>query len=119
MLGGMNRLDFWVYSKQKLPQANDLKKIEEDMFLDLRKKNELNKKIELIAKNNNVFFIKREKIFCNFNEKRCPSITKEKYKIYYDSEHITDKGAEFFARIIEKDELFLRYLNSTLKISSN
>jgi hypothetical protein len=49
----------------------------------------------------------------------CPSITKEGYKIYWDGTHITDKGAEFFARIIEKDVLFLKYLNSTLHISSN
>ena len=65
-----------------------------------------------------MFLIKREKIFCNFDLKRCPSITKEGYKIYYDYAHITDKGAGFFARIIEKNELFLKYLNSTLQISS-
>ena len=66
-----------------------------------------------------MFLIKREKIFCNFYEKRCPVITKEGYKIYWDYAHITDKGAEFFARIIEKDDLFLKYLDSTLNISSN
>ena len=35
-IGDMNRLDFWVYKNQKFPQENILKKIEEDMFLDLR-----------------------------------------------------------------------------------
>ena len=89
------------------------------MFLDLKNKSNINQQIELIAKKNNVFLIKREKIFCNFDLKRCPSITKEGYKIYYDYGHITDKGAEFFAKIIEKNELFLKYLNSTLHISSN
>ena len=44
-------------------------------------------------------------------KKRCPSITQEGYKIYWDYGHITDKGAEFFARIIEKDKLFLKYLS--------
>jgi hypothetical protein len=52
-------------------------------------------------------------------KKRCPSITQEGYKIYWDGEHITDKGAEFFARIIEKDQIFLKYLNSTINISSD
>ena len=89
------------------------------MFLDLKNKSNINQQIELIAKKNNVPFIKREKIFCNLDLKSCPSITKEGYKIYYDYGHITDKGAEFFAKIIEKDELFLKYLNSTLQISSN
>jgi len=109
----------WVFLNKKLPNKNDLKKIEENMFLDLKNKSNINQQIELIAKKNNVLLVKREKIFCNFNEKRCPSITEEGYKIYWDYGHITDKGAEFFARRIEKDKLFLKYLNSTLHISSN
>ena len=118
-IAGLNRLDFYVYSNQKFPKKNILKKIEEEMFLDLKNKKEQNKKIELITKKNDVFFIKREKIFCNFDLKRCPSVTKDGYKIYWDYGHITDKGAEFFARIVEKDKLFLKYLNSILHISSN
>ena len=117
--GGFNRLDYYIYLNKKLPNKYDLKKTEEEMFLDLKTKKNINYQIELIAIKNNVFLIKREKIFCNFNQKSCPSITKEGYKIYHDYAHITDKGAEFFARIIEKDELFLKYLNSTLHISSN
>ena len=88
------------------------------MFLDLKNKSSINQQIEIIAEKFNLPLIKREKIFCNFNEKRCPSITEEGYKIYWDYGHITDKGAEFFARIIEKNELFLKYLNSTLKIDT-
>jgi peptidoglycan/LPS O-acetylase OafA/YrhL len=114
-----NRLDYYIYKHKKFPEKNDLKNIEEKMFEDLKRKKDLNKKIKLIAKRNNIFLIEREKIFCNFDEKRCPSITREGYKIYYDYGHITDKGADFFARIIEKDELFLKYLNSTLYLSSN
>jgi len=113
-----NRLDYYIYKNKKFPTKSILEKIEKNMFLDLKYLKEVNKKIELIAKKNNVFLIKREKIFCNFDLKRCPSITKEGYKIYYDYAHLTDKGAEFFARIIEKNELFLKYLNSTLQISS-
>ena len=119
MRAGLNRLDYYVYINKKLPNKNDLKYIEENMFLDLKNKSDINQQIELIAKNNNVFLIKREKLFCYFDEKSCPSITSEGYKIYYDYGHITDKGADFFARIIKKEELFLKYLNSTLNISSN
>ena len=117
--GRFNRLDYFVYKNKKFPNKIELKNIEKNMYLDLLNKKESNEEIELITKKNNVFFIKREKIFCNFNEKRCPGITEDGYKIYWDDEHITDKGAEFFARIIEKDKLFLRYLNSTLNMSSN
>ena len=53
-----NRLDYYVYFNKKLPNKNDLKKIEEDMFLDLKNKSNINQQIELIAKKNNVFLIK-------------------------------------------------------------
>ena len=66
------------------------------MFLDLENKNEVNQIIKLIAKKNDVFLIERKKIFCNLNEKSCPSITNDGYKIYWDYSHITVKGAEFF-----------------------
>jgi hypothetical protein len=46
----MNRLDFWVYKNQKFPEVNILKKIEEDMFLDLSIRKKVNEKIELITK---------------------------------------------------------------------
>jgi len=119
LTGRFNRLDYFVYKNKKFPNKIELKNIEKNMYLDLLNKKEINEKIELITKKNNVFFIDRKKIFCNFNEKRCPGITEKGYKIYWDNAHITDKGAEFFASIIEKDKLFLRYLNSSLNISSN
>jgi peptidoglycan/LPS O-acetylase OafA/YrhL len=119
MTGRFNRLDYFVYKNKRFPNKIELKNIEKNMYLDLSNTKEINEEIEFITKKNDVFFIKREKIFCNFYEKRCPSITEEGYKLYWDYSHITDKGAEFFARIIEKDELFLKYLNSTLHISSN
>ena len=58
-----------------------------------------------------------KEIFCDINAKKCPSITKEGYKIYWDYGHITNKGAEFFAKKIENDELFLKYLNSALNLN--
>ena len=46
---------------------------------------------------------------------KCPAITDMGYKIYWDSEHITVEGSNFFARKIEKDQTFLKYLNSSLE----
>ena len=89
------------------------------MFLDLKNKENINVQILNIAKKNNVALIEREKIFCDVIKKECPAITDDGYKIYWDYGHITDKGAEFFARRIEKDELFLKYLKSTILLWSN
>jgi len=114
--GGLNRLDYYIFKKKQFPDKKNLKNIEEKMFEDLERSKILNSKIELIAKNNDIFFIKRAQIFCNFNEKKCPSVTQDGYKIYWDYGHITSKGAEFFAKIFEKNKLFLKYLNLTLNI---
>jgi hypothetical protein len=110
----LNRLDYYIFLHKKFPDKKDLKIIEEDMYKDLINKKELNLRIKNIAKENNIPFIEREKIFCDKIEKRCPSITHNGYKIYYDSGHITQDASEFFARKIEKDKLFLKYLNTAL-----
>ena len=109
-----NRLDYYVFKNKKLPNKKNLKKIEQDMFLDLINKKEINQKIEILSKKNNVFFIKRKEIFCNLSKKRCPAITKEGFKIYHDYGHITEKGAEFFAKIFEQNKTFLNYIDSSL-----
>ena len=116
---GFNRLDYYIYKNNKFPEKDILKKIEKNMFLDLKNKDEVNQRVKLIAKKNEVLLIERKKIFCNLDKKSCPSITNDGYKIYWDYSHITAKGAEFFARIIEKDKKFLKYLSSTLKIPLN
>jgi len=113
----LNRLDNYIYIYKKFPEIKTLKQIENKIFLDLKNKEKINVQIKTIAKKNNVGLIEREKIFCDVIEKECPAITDNGYKIYYDSTHITDKGTEFFARRIEKDKLFLKYLESTLHLS--
>jgi len=115
----LNRLDYYVFVYKKFPDKKNLKKIEEDMYKDLKNKEEVNLRIKKIAKENNIAFIEREKIFCDKIEKKCPSITDDGYKIYYDYSHITEDASEFFARKIENDKLFLEYLNSALQMSSN
>ena len=112
----INRLFNFVQKNKKFPDKKSLNLIERRMFLDLKNQNDVNSKIRIIADKNNIPLIERKRIFCNLAKKVCPSITKEYHNIYWDPEHITDKGAEFFARIIEKDIEFLEYLNSTLNI---
>ena len=112
----LNRLDYYVYLHKKFPEKKDLKIIEEDMYKDLKNKEEVNLIIKNIAKKNNIPFIEIERIFCNKIEKRCPSITDNGYKIYYDFLHTTQDASEFLARKIEKDKLFLKYLNTALQL---
>ena len=107
-----NRLDYFVFKKKKLPNSEELKKIEKLMYNDLQNKKVINEIIYKIAKKNLIKVIKREDIFCNKLLKKCPVLTKEGYKIYYDYGHLTNEGAKFFSEYIEKNKLFLQYLNS-------
>jgi hypothetical protein len=116
MYNQLNRLDYYVFLYKKFPDNKNLKKIEKDMYKDLKNNEEVNLKIKNIAKKNNIPFIEREKIFCNKIEKNCPSITDDGYKVYYDYGHITEDASQFFARKMEEDKLFLEYLNSALQL---
>jgi hypothetical protein len=89
----------------------ELKKLEELMYEDLNNKKEINEKIYEIAKKNSIPVVKRQDIFCNEKLKRCPILTPEGQKIYYDYGHLTNEGAKFFSNYIEKNEQFLTLIN--------
>jgi peptidoglycan/LPS O-acetylase OafA/YrhL len=114
----LNRLDNFVSLYKKFPDKESLKIIEETMYKDLKNKKEVNLKIKRIAKENQIPFIERERIFCDKTKKRCPSITEDGYKIYYDYSHITLDATEFFSRKIENDKLFIKYLNFALQLDN-
>jgi peptidoglycan/LPS O-acetylase OafA/YrhL len=115
----LNRLDNFVYKEKRFPNIQELERIEHEMFMDLDNKIYVNLKIEEIAKKNKVYLIQRKKIFCNLDNKTCPALTDDGYKIYYDYGHITTEGAKFFSRKIQNDSLFLKYLYSTFNLSFN
>tara|TARA_B110000858_G_C17794915_1_gene471898 strand:- start:878 stop:2821 length:1944 start_codon:yes stop_codon:yes gene_type:complete len=108
---GLNKLDYYVFKNKKIPNKINLNNIEEEVFLDSKNADIINSQIKKISEKNNIFLIESKKIFCNIIEKKCPLITEENYKIYWDSSHITNEGAVFFARKFEKYKLFLDYLN--------
>ena len=112
---GLNRLDYFVFKNKRFPNNNELKKIEKNIFKDLKKNNDINLRVKSIAKNNKIFLVEKKSIFCDLISQKCPAITDMGYKIYWDSEHITVEGSNFFARKIEKDQTFLKYLNSSLE----
>jgi hypothetical protein len=118
VINNLNRLDYFVSQYKKFPDKESLKIIEETIYKDLQNKKEVNLKIKNIAQENQIPFIERERIFCDKIKKRCPSITEDGYKIYYDYGHITQEAADFFSRKIEKDKLFIKYLNFTLQLNN-
>ena len=108
-------MDYYVFKNKQFPNKNELKKIEEDTFKDLRNKKDINLRIKEIAKKNKVYLIEREKIFCDMVNERCPVVIEGNYKIYWDHSHVTSRAAKFFAKKFEKNKIFLKYLNATLQ----
>ena len=115
----LNRLDYYLYKNKKFPKEDLIKEIEAKMFLDLNDIKETNIKIKKIANENNIYLIEREKIFCDLETKKCPAVTDNGYKIYWDYSHITNEGAKYFAKKIQKDKLFLNYMFKILDLKSN
>ena len=113
----LNILDAFVYKNKRFPNQSELIKIETEMFNDIKNTEKINHKIKEIAKKNNILLIDRNNIFCDIEKKTCPSITEDGYKIYWDYGHITNEGAKFFSKKIEKNKLFLDYLKKSLKLT--
>ena len=97
---GADMLDIYIHRKGKLPNLNELDKLEHDFFQKVInwRKNDL-KKIKDKFKNNNIKFLTRSEIFCNYSVKVCHLI-KNGNKLYRDTGHITNNGASYFSKKI-------------------
>jgi len=113
----LNRLDYFVFKNNRLPNKKELEIIEKNIFKDLEKNKIINKRIKEIGKKNQIKVFDKEDLFCEISKKKCRSITDDGFKLYWDSEHITEKGALFFAKKIEKNQIFLNYLNFYLDLN--
>ena len=84
-----------------------MSKLENDLF-----KRETDWEKKFLKKNkdkflkNNIKFLTRSEIYCDYPQKNCPLI-KNNNKIYSDSGHITNNGAEYFST---KSKLIIKKL---------
>ena len=105
-----NNLDFFVYKNKKLPNEEQLMNIEKEMYKQLDNRKEINLELKKIANSNDVFLLEKKEIVCNTSDKTCSALTKNGYKIYWDYAHLTNNGAIFFGKKLEKNKLFLEFL---------
>ena len=97
---GLNILDFFVFKNKRLPNPEELKDIESQMFNQLKNKIKLDKKLEKIAKNKNIKIFLKEEYLCDFEKKRCSVMTDEFQKISWDYAHYTLDGAKYLGKKI-------------------
>ena len=101
-----NPLDYYIYSNKKFPDKIKLKELEKEVFKNLDQK-ELNQILSNKAKKFNIPFLNIEEFQCNYKEKTCDLVTPNNYKIYWDRTHITEEGAKYLGKKINKINWFL------------
>ena len=102
----LSLLDTFVYKNKTFPNDENLKKIERQLYTSYENANNFDLKI----KDDSILFDRRN-IFCDRDKKSCYVVTDENYKIYWDVGHFTDKATEFFAKKVETNKIFLKFLD--------
>jgi peptidoglycan/LPS O-acetylase OafA/YrhL len=94
-------IDKFYYEYKRLPDPNEViileKKYYRSMKIYIRN---INKKLEIISKNQNIKLLRKLILLCNEDTQRCEFLTKNKNKIIFDDSHYTIKGAEYIGKKI-------------------
>ena len=99
-VSGADMLDIYVHRKGRLPNLDELEELENEFFEKVVnwKKNKLKKVKDKLSKNN-IKFLTRSELFCDYSVKKCHLI-KNDNKLYRDYGHITNNGANYFSKEI-------------------
>ena len=99
-ISGADMLDIYIHRKGRLPNSNELEELENDFFEKVVnwRKNKLKKVKDKLSKNN-IKFLTRSELFCDYSVKKCHLI-KNDNKLYNDYGHITNNGADYFSKKI-------------------
>ncbi|MDB3938777.1 acyltransferase [Candidatus Pelagibacter sp.] len=108
-LRGADVLDIYIHRKGSLPNLKDLQNLEKNLFK--KTTNWRKKDISSVKKyflENNIEFITRSELFCDYNNKRCPLIILND-KLYDDWGHLSDSGAKYFS--IKGNQIIQKLIN--------
>ena len=99
-------LDFFVFRNNRLPDENELIKIERKMFEQLKNREAVNKKLIKVSNKKNVKILFKEDYLCKLKKKRCRVLTDKNRKISWDYGHYTLDGAKYLGKIIYNNNWF-------------
>ena len=97
-LRGADILDIYIHRKGDLPDFDNLIKLEKEFYQKVInwRKEDLEKIKKKFSKNN-IKFLTRSELYCDFKNKKCPLIHNND-KLYLDYGHLTKNGAEYFSK---------------------
>ena len=98
----LSLIDMFYLKNKRLPNEKEKTIIEMQYFesRDIKLIDSINKKLELISKQNNVKFVKKVDLICDEVKKTCQFLTSGNYKIFRDASHTTIEGANFIGKKI-------------------
>jgi len=98
----LSLIDMFYLKNKRLPNEKEKTIIEMQYFesRDIKLIDSINKKLELISKQNNVKFVKKVDLICDEVKKTCQFLTPGNYKIFRGGAHTTIEGANFIGKKI-------------------
>ena len=103
-------LDRFLIKNKKIPNDEDLKKLEEEYFKVYKSNiiySDFNKILKNFSNKNNIIFFNREPMQCDVLEKKCLVLSNDKKKLVYDYDHFTMEGYKVFGLKLIKSKFFL------------
>ena len=93
-------LDIYIHRNGRLPNLNELDELEYRFFQKVTNwKAQHLRIVKDKLSNNDIKFLTRSELFCDYSEKKCHLI-KNDNKLYSDYGHITNNGANYFSKEI-------------------
>ena len=98
----LSLIDKFYLENKRLPDEKEKTIIEMEYFESRNIKfiDNINNKLELISKKNNVKFVKKVDLICDEIKMTCQFLTPGNHKIFRDGAHTTIKGANFIGKKI-------------------
>ena len=95
-----NDLDYFVSTHKKIPDLKNLNLLEKKIYFYKKKNDETNQILNDIGLKNDLPVFKKDDLLCDNLNEACFLLTIEQKKIFYDSNHFTNEGAEFLSKRI-------------------
>ncbi len=97
---GFNLLDYFIYKSKRMPNEKEMLDLEKRAYKNIKNTNKTNSFLENLSKKNKIVYLNKIDYLCSEKDEKCKLLTPDGFKIFYDNQHYTKKGAEYLAKII-------------------
>ena len=83
-----------------MPNEKEMLDLEKRAYKNIKNTNKTNSFLENLSKKNKIVYLNKIDYLCSEKDEKCRLLTPDGFKIFYDNQHYTKKGAEYLAKII-------------------